>query len=227
MLYYLDEIGCLNERLTMAHGVWITEDEAKLAAERGTTVAHCPACNLYLGSGIAPVNTFRQAGLDIGLGTDGPNGGCNQNMLETMKMASLLHRATELDGSKWTTANEIFKFATTNNAKIIGMKNQLGKIAKGYRADIVIYNPEESIALQPLTDPIMQLVMGETGNAVETVIIQGEIVMRDGKLTTIDEKLMLEEICQHGKTVQKRLEEKIPNVEKDVKFLASILPRDF
>ena len=227
MLYYLDEIGCLNERLTMAHGVWITEDEAKLAAQKGATVAHCPACNLYLGSGIAPVNTFRKEGLNVGLGTDGPNGGCNQNMLETMKMASLLHRATELDGKKWTTANEIFKFATTNNAQILGMKNQLGKIAKGYRADIVIYNPEKSIALQPLTDPIMQLVMGETGNSVETVLIQGETVMLDGKLTMIDEKSMLEEIRQHGEIVRRRLQDKIPEVEKDIEFLFSILPRDF
>ena len=227
MLYYLKDIGCLNERLTMAHGVWITENEAKLAADSGATVAHCPACNLYLGSGIAPVNVFREVGLNIGLGTDGPNGGCNQNMLETMKMASLLHRVTELDGSKWTTAGEIFKFATVNNAKILGMENRLGKIAKGCRADIVIYNPDKSIALKPLTDPIMQVVMGETGSAVETVMIEGDVVMENGRLTKIDEKSMLEEIKKHGEIVTARLQEKIPSVKRDVEFLTSILPRDF
>ena len=227
MLYYLNDIGCLNDRLTMAHGVWITEDEAKLAAEKGATVVHCPACNLYLGSGIAPVNTFRKYGLNIGLGTDGPNGGCNQSMLETMKIASLLHRVTELDGKKWTTADEVMRFATENNAVILGMKGQLGRIEKGYRADIVIYNIEKSVAFRPLTDPIMQLVMGETGNAVETVIVQGVTVLKDNEFTTINEKQLLKDIEDHGKVVLERLNEKIPTVEKDVRFLESILPRDF
>ncbi|MGI5825183.1 MAG: amidohydrolase family protein [Bacillota bacterium] len=227
MVYYLDDIGCLNERLTMAHGVWMTPEEAALAAERGATVAHCPACNLYLGSGIASVNTFREVGLNVGLGTDGPNGGCNQSMLEIMKIASLLHRVTELDSDKWVTAGETLKFATVNNAKILGMEKELGEIAKGYRADVVIYNPDKSIAFQPLTDPIMQLVMGETGSAVETVLVQGVPVLRDGKFTTIDEKAMLKDINKHGEIVRERLAKKIPAVAEEVKFLKSILPRDF
>ncbi len=227
MLQYLDSIGCLNQRLSMAHGVWITPEEAKLAADRGATVVHNPACNLYLGSGIAPVNLFRQAGLNVGLGTDGPNGGCNQSMLETMKMAGLLHRAPEPDGAKWVTAAESFRMATENNAAVIGLQGQLGKIAKGQRADIVVYNPEQSPALQPLSDPVMQIAFGETGCGVETVIIEGRVVLENNAFTTIDEAALRKEILVRGLRCQERLEAKRQKINSDVAFLQGVLPRDF
>lgn len=227
MMRYLDDIGCLNERLTIAHGVWVAQEDMKMLADRGVKVAHCPVCNLYLGSGIANVNAFRAAGMKIGLGTDGPNGGCNQNMHETMKFAGMLHRATELDSSKWLTAAEVFDYATVTNAEIIGMKGQVGTLDVGKRADIVIYNPESSPALQPLSDPVMQIAFGEKGQGVESVIIQGQPVLLDGEFVTIDEYAVRKEIIHHGELVQARLEACRAELDRNVAELVSILPRDF
>lgn len=227
MIQHMKKLGCLNERMTIAHGVWIAPEDMALLADMGVTVVHCPACNLYLGSGIANVNGLRAAGVQIGLGTDGANGGCCQNIHETMKFAGMLHRATELDSSKWPEAEEIFRYATVNNAKVIGMGKELGTLEKGKRADIVIYNPDLSPALQPLSDPVMQIAFGEKGQGVETVIVEGTPVLLDRKFTLIDEETMRREIRKHGETVQERLEKRRAELDCDVAKLFSVLPRDF
>ncbi len=227
MVEYLKDIQCLNEHLTMAHGVWITPREAELIAESGAAIVHCPACNLYLGSGIAPLNDFRKMGIHVGLGTDGPNGGCNQSMLETMKLAGLLHRRNELNPRNWPLAKEIFTMATVNNAKIIGEEHHLGKIEKGQLADIVIYDPGKSFALQPMTDPSMQIAFGETGNAVKTVIVNGTVVFDQERFTQINEKEIKKNIEKRAKTVNARLNEKKVFIEKNIVELNDILSRDF
>lgn len=227
MMKFLDDIGCLNDRLTMAHGVWISEEDMKMVADSGATVIHCPSCNLYLGSGIANINGMRKAGVNIGLGTDGPNGGCNQNMHEVMKFAGMLHRATELDSAKWIGAKEVFDYATINGAGTIGMKGQVGTLEVGMRADLVIYNPDKSIALQPLTDPVMQIAFGEKGQGIETVIIEGNPVLLDGSFTTINEKELLRKINEHASNVHERLESKRATLDEEVGRLFQILPRDF
>lgn len=193
MVQHLDEIGCLNERTSLVHAVWLTREEAKRASARGAVVVHNPASNLILGSGIAPVNMYRELGVAVALGTDGANCGGNLNMLEVIKLAAMLHKFSNPNPQDWITAGEALSMATINGARVTLQDQAIGLLEPGRRADLVILNPLKSPALQPVQNPLWQLVYGESGTAVECVIIQGRVVLEDGKLTMIDEDVLYQE----------------------------------
>jgi len=225
MIFHLDEIGCLNERTILVHTVWMTEEEATLAKERGAMIVHCPACNLFLGSGIAPINKYREIGLKVGLGTDGTNGGGNLNMFETMKLAAILHRYSESNPEKWLNAKETLQMATVNCARMIFPKNAVGTLEVGKKADLVILNPNKSCSLQPIQNPIRQIVYGETGSAVETVMVQGRIILYNGKITLLDEKKIYTEVNKRAVQIRERLLSLKDNIDKQVKFLQYVFKK--
>jgi cytosine/adenosine deaminase-related metal-dependent hydrolase len=225
MMKHLDEIGCLNEHTSMAHTVWTTKEEASLANERGAKAVHCPACNLFLGSGIAPLNVFREVGWTVGLGTDGANGGGNQNLLETMKIAALLHKVSLTDHHGWVSAAEVFDMATKNNAAILRQENQIGTLAKGKDADIVILDPSRSCSMQPIQDIIAQIVYGEGGAAVDIVMVKGQIVVEDGKCKLVDEKQVFEKAAILSKTLVEKINKHMPETNEKIRYLEQVLPR--
>jgi 5-methylthioadenosine/S-adenosylhomocysteine deaminase len=182
---HLNELGVLSERLSAAHAIWLDDDDIARLGRAGVGVAHNPSSNLRLGSGVAPVRKMLQSGIAVGVGTDASNTSDGQNMFEATRLASYLSRIDGFDSEAWLSAKEAFHLATEGSAKVLGFE-KIGRLAPGYEADIVFLRLD-SPHFVPLRSPLIQMVFGENGASVHTVMIGGRIVFQDGKLLTLDE----------------------------------------
>src|SRR5262249_26044662 len=131
----------LSERLSVAHGVWLTPDETDLLARHGGTVVHNPASNLMLGSGRLPLTTLLERGGSLPLGTDRSTCGGRRDLFETMRLALMLPRPDTADPRAWPTARAVFEMATTGGARAIGQAKVVGRIEPGQSADLVLLDP--------------------------------------------------------------------------------------
>lgn len=184
---HLAELGALRAAFVAAHGVWLTAQEIRQLADAGATVAHNPASNLRLGNGIAPVREMLAAGVNVAIGSDGSLSSDNQDMFEAMRLAALVSRANPSVGpDRWLDATEALERATVAGAAAIGCGGQLGMIEPGRRADIVLLRADSTF-LHPRNDLLNALVFAETGAAVETVIVDGRVVLRNGRVTGVEE----------------------------------------
>jgi cytosine/adenosine deaminase-related metal-dependent hydrolase len=190
---YLNDLGCLHERVTMAHTIWVTDDDIELMRETGCSIAHNPACNLRMGSGIAPWRKLHDTGVNVALGTDQLNGNDRGPIFDVMHLAGLIHNVTSWDYPSWPTAGEVFRAATLGGAKSVGLSAEIGSIEPGKRADLAILNMN-SPRFTPLNDPVTHLVYAESGASVETVLVNGETVVSERRLTRVDEEGVLEEV---------------------------------
>jgi cytosine/adenosine deaminase-related metal-dependent hydrolase len=188
---YLARFGLVNERSSLAHFVWCTPDDIALAAEKKVNVVHNPQSNLILGSGIQPVSRLLEAGVRVALGTDGQSGAA-VSILDQAKLASLLSRVADTDPSRWVAPRAAFRLATEGGAAAIGLPLELGRLAPGARADIALVDTVNA-AWRPRGDVYHHLVMYENGSNVRLVLVEGELVLRDGRCTRIDEAALLEE----------------------------------
>ena len=188
---WLDRFGLVNENSSFAHFVWANERDIELVAERGATPVHNPVSNLHLGSGVARIPYLLREGIDVAMGTDG-GGGHGLSILEQAKFAALLSRMTEADPGNWVGARAAFRMATENGAKMIGMRDRLGRIAPGMKADIALIDTT-GIDWFPRGELFTHLVMYDTGRSTRTVLVAGEVVLRDGVSTRIDEADLLAE----------------------------------
>jgi len=183
--------GLLSERLSVAHGVWLTPDETDLLARHDVTVVHNPASNLMLGSGRLPLTTLLERGVALALGTDSSNSGGRHDLFEVMRLALMLPRPDTSDPRGWPTARRIFDMATTGGAHAIGQAKVLGRIEPGHRADLVLLDPGTAgLAGTPVTVP--HLVQHGGAAAVKSVMIDGAWVLRDGRILAFDESAVLE-----------------------------------
>ncbi len=174
----LDEIGFLSSRLIAAHSVWLESEEIKLLAERGVSVVHCPASNMKLCVGRAlNFAEMKKFNVNVTLGTDGAASNNNLDMLEEMKFAALLQKFY-YDDPTLMTAEEVFKMATVNGAKAFNLK--LGKIEEEYLADIVLLNLKAPY-MQPNHNLIANIVYAASAGCVDTVIVDGKIVVQNGQ----------------------------------------------
>ncbi|NPV70052.1 MAG: amidohydrolase [Firmicutes bacterium] len=189
---HLRDLGVLSPRASLAHSVWLAESEIEIIAEYGASVVHNPVSNLTLGSGIAPLQRLRRAGVNVALGTDGSNCGGSQAVWQSLRMAAILPRILDPEYREWPTAAEVFRMAVAGGARIIGQEASLGEIAAGKVADLVAINLDQTI-YRPLESLVDQMVYGETGQGVEMVMVAGRFVLRDGKMTTVDEETVLAE----------------------------------
>ncbi|MFA4661734.1 amidohydrolase family protein [Pyrococcus kukulkanii] len=184
----LDDAGLLNEKLIAAHGIWLDDKEIYLLGKNGSTIVHCPASNMKLGSGIINLRKLLDNGVNVGLGTDGAASNNTLDMLREMRLASLLQKVVNLDPSI-IKSSEIFKMATLNGAK--ALKLNAGIIKEGYLADIAVINLKRPNLL-PMNNPLNSLVFSAKGGDVETLIVNGSIVMLDGEFQTVDEDKVLD-----------------------------------
>jgi cytosine/adenosine deaminase-related metal-dependent hydrolase len=182
---HLQSLGCLTPRTSIAHGVWIEEDDLNVLAETGTTLVHNPVSNLRLGSGLAPILKGRDAGVNIALGCDGAASNDAQNMLETIKLGTILHTVNDLDYQKWLTPGATLRMATAGGAKGVNLATSTGTIAPGMEADLVLYDLDHPSML-PHTNPLQLLVLGHPTEVVESVWIRGRQLVRQGQIQTID-----------------------------------------
>jgi 5-methylthioadenosine/S-adenosylhomocysteine deaminase len=185
----LADVGALGDRVMLNHCVHLSEHDIGLIAETGSHVIHDPTSNMILASGVAPIPQLRAAGINIGLACDGPACNNTQDMIEVMKNAALLQKAVTRQADALI-AKDVFTMATRGGARAIGMGSSLGSIQPGFLADIILINTEAP-HLTPMHDPMATLVYSARGSDVHTVIINGEIVMQNRTVTTMDEKEIL------------------------------------
>ncbi len=185
---WLEKVGFLSDRLTAAHCVWLTLNEVRTLARHGVSVAHCPVSNMKLASGgVAPVPEMIQEGVPVSLGTDSPISNNGMDLFADMKVAALLHKATRWD-ARVTPAQTVLDMATIGGARALGVEAELGSIEVGKRADLAVVSLR-----RPHTTPfypanvISHLVYSARGGDVLATIVDGQVLMSDGVLRTVDE----------------------------------------
>jgi guanine deaminase len=187
----MDAEGLLGPRLNLAHSVWLLADEIDILARTGTNVVINPLSNLKLKSGIPPIHALQQAGVSLALGCDNCSCSDAQNMFQAMKMFCLMAAISRIDGGP-AQAPAAFAAATRGGAHAIG-RSDLGAIEVGRQADLVLLDLNDP-SYVPLNSALRQLVYTEGGRAVRTVIVGGRAVIRDGVLTTMDERRLIDSI---------------------------------
>jgi cytosine/adenosine deaminase-related metal-dependent hydrolase len=190
---WLAERGLLGPDVSLPHSVHLSPKDVEYLAAHGASVVHNPAANLKLGSGLAPVRTMLDMGVNVALGTDGAASSDNQVLFEALRLAAMIHNAGDHD--RWISAHEAWRMATNGGAQVMGLTDQVGKLQEGYLADIVLLDLD-SPHLVPLNDPIRHMAFCESGASVRSVVIDGEVVMHDEIIEAFDEKAILEEAAE-------------------------------
>lgn len=176
---HVDGLGLIGPDFTVAHGVWLDDEDMRRLADKGASVAHNPGSNMRLGCGIADVRRMLELGVNVALGTDGCNCSDNQNMYEAMRYASMASSVRGPDFSRWLSAPEIVRAATVGGAYATGFE-RAGRIEAGAFADLVFLDAR-SVNWMPVNDPANQLVLTEDATGVAHVMVGGEWIVRDGR----------------------------------------------
>ncbi len=198
---YLDSLGMVGANFTVAHGVWLDGDDMKLLGDKGASVSHNPGSNMVLGNGLADMRGMLDAKVNVGIGTDGASCSDNQNMYENMRLASMVSKVQGPDNRKWIRTEEVLHAATAGSARALGLGDRIGKIEKGYKADIVFLDLGH-VNWIPFNDPVNQIVHTEDGSAVHSVMIGGRMVVQERKLLTVD----LAKIAAQAEKARERLD---------------------
>ena len=184
----VNETGLFETGTLAAHCVHLSDEEINIIKEKKIRVAHNPGSNMKLASGVAPIPRLIDEGVVVALGTDGASSNNNLDMLEEIKLAALLHKVNNLDPLA-IPAVTAFKLGTENGAEAIGLKD-IGRIEKDYKADIVLYDMK-NVEWQPRYNPMSLLVYSANSSSVDTVIVDGKILMERGELKTLDEEKII------------------------------------
>jgi len=178
--------GLLNERLSVAHGIWTEPNERALLAEHGVTVVHNPISNLVLGSGVLPMADYRKRGMRIALGSDGSNSGGRHDLFAVMRLAMTLPRPGIDDPADWPSAGEALGWATEGGARAMGLAGKTGRIEAGYAADLTVLDLRGA-ARAPLVENLVSVVHYGGPDCVRATMVAGAWVYRDGKVLSFDE----------------------------------------
>jgi 5-methylthioadenosine/S-adenosylhomocysteine deaminase len=186
----LDSLGVLTGRTVAAHCVWANDADIAILKRRGTGVAHCPSSNMKLASGAAPIVKMLAAGINVGLGPDGPAGSNNDfNLFEEMDLAAKLQKLTTMDPQALP-ATAALEMATIGGARALGMEKEIGSIETGKRADLIVVRLDRPNAV-PMFEAVSQMVYALKADDVRDVMVNGRTVVRDGKVLTLDEKAVM------------------------------------
>ena len=197
---HMDALGLVGPGFTAAHGVWLDDEDMKRLAGRGASVAHNPGSNMRLGSGIADMRRLLECGINVGIGTDGASSSDNLNMYEAMRIASLASKVRGPDWQQWITTKEVLEAATEGSARALGFE-KLGRLAPGYKADIVFLDLG-NVNWIPLNNAVNALVHTEDGSAVHSVMVGGRMVLENRRLLDVD----LAKLARDAESARERLE---------------------
>jgi 5-methylthioadenosine/S-adenosylhomocysteine deaminase len=203
---YLESIGFWSPRTIAAHGVWVNDDDVAILAKRGIGVAHNPESNMKLASGTAPVPKYLAAGIALGLGTDGAASNNDLDMFEAMRQAAFLHKLQSHD-PRMVPAPVALEMATMGGARVLGLERAIGSLESGKRADLIVVGVNRA-RQTPLYDPISHLVYTTRGDDVETTIVNGQILMQDRRVKTLNEASVLEEANRYAVRIRAAVGEK-------------------
>jgi 5-methylthioadenosine/S-adenosylhomocysteine deaminase len=185
MIRFLEDLGVIGPAFTAAHGVWLDEADFRILADRGASMVHMPLSNLRLGVGVADVRAAQDAGLTVGLATDGANSADNLDLFEVMKLATLVSRTFTHGPGVWVSARDALEMATVGSARCLGWGDRLGAIRVGMAADLAFID-QSGAAWSPRNSHAVQLVNGAGHGAVTDVLVGGAFVIRDRRFSSID-----------------------------------------
>ena len=188
---FIEEVGLAGPRSTFAHMVWLTDADVRRVAKSKANVAHCPSSNSKLASGIARVPELLEAGANVGLGCDGAPSNNSYDMIREMKLAALIQKARLLDPLTMP-APKVLEMATVNGALAMGIEKEVGSIEAGKRADLVLVDLKKP-HLVPYRDVVSNVVYAAMGSDVDTVLVDGRVLVSGGESLTLDEEKILEE----------------------------------
>jgi 5-methylthioadenosine/S-adenosylhomocysteine deaminase len=195
----LDSLGMLTPHTVLAHAVHLKQDEIELLAARGSVVVHCPVSNLKLASGIAPVPEMLEAGVPVLLGTDGPVSSNDLDLWTAMRFAATLHKARSGDPTLLP-AEQVLRMVTSGAAQALGMSHLVGSLERGKCADLILIDTHKP-HMTPLYDVYSQLVYAAGRGDVSTVLVNGEIVLENGRFVEADEAGLVRDAAELGKEI--------------------------
>lgn len=201
---YLDHIGLASPRLILAHCIWLNEEEKRIIRERGVKVTHCPGSNLKLASGVAEVAELLDRQIHVGLGADGAACNNNLDMFQEMRLSALIHKVAH--GPTVMDARTVLRMATMGGAEVLGLSREIGSIEEGKKADLILIDLEDFHTFPSYeADSYSRVVYSATRGDVETVLIDGKIVMDNGIVRTIDKAAVLKESDRSIKRLLNRI----------------------
>ena len=217
LITYLKDVGLLTPKLNIVHSVWITRREMDQMAEAGAGIVLNHLSNLKLKSGIAPVCDLRKSGVRLGLGCDNCSGSDVQSVFQAMKLFCLFAAVSDPEPGVGL-AHEVLRHATLGNARTAGLDDQVGAIRPGYKADLVFIDLND-VAYLPYNSAARQLVYTEAGRGVESVIVDGRMVIKERKVQTIDEDALRREVADLMRHFMKDYDAVVKSREKALPYM--------
>ncbi|NJM98005.1 MAG: amidohydrolase family protein [Phormidesmis sp. RL_2_1] len=209
VIAHLHNLGVLSPRFSMAHGVWVTAQDIEILAETGASISHNPSSNLRLRAGVAPLAELLAQGVTVGLGMDGTTLNDDEDMFTEMRLAARLARSPQMNSAA-PTLTDIFHMSTAGGAKLMRQAHSIGKLAAGYKADVLLVkgvgesetgqvsgtaNRITWPYLAPEADPLTVVMMRAKAMDVDTVLVNGQIVLKDGQPTQFDVQQVYKQIA--------------------------------
>ena len=194
---YLADLDVLGPNFTLGHGVWLNDRDMDLLAESGTSLTHHASCNLHMRNGILPLPELLARGIPVAIGVDGKGINDDEDMIQELKVVEKLHRLYDLTfGAPLLSAETIVQMATQGGAHVLGLETVVGTLTQGKAADITVIDMVEHPWMDPKNSPYERLVMHTPARDVHTVLVDGQVVMRDREILTLDEEALLDDLYQ-------------------------------
>jgi 5-methylthioadenosine/S-adenosylhomocysteine deaminase len=200
IVHHLQTIGFLGSALSVAHAVWLNDEEIDILKKHDVKIVHNPSSNMKLGSGVARVKQMLNKGLAVGLGADSVNAGTIYSIFEQMKLSVLLPRGF-WEAEEWVLPSDAFAMATQGGATALLLNGIIGSIEEGKKADLAVLSPSPSLI--PKNDVVAELALCENGGSVESVFINGKPVMLRKEITSIDEEGILARVASMKSRIAK------------------------
>lgn len=183
------EMGLLGPGFLMVHCVYLTPRDIRMARALDARISHNPVSNMYLSSGVAPVPAWNQAGIPVGLGTDGAGSNNSNDMIELLKMTALLQKVTHRDPTV-ITAEKVLEMATIEGARAVNLDGEIGSLEAGKRADFFVFHPARDLKAVPMHHPVSTLVYSSGNRNVEAVAVDGVFLLEEGRLLPFGEEAL-------------------------------------
>ncbi|HEX7733944.1 MAG TPA: amidohydrolase [Ktedonobacteraceae bacterium] len=201
-VYFAESVGLLGAKTVLVHMVWLNDQDIVKLAQTGTSVSHNPSSNSKLASGVCKVPQMLASGVNVALGCDGGPSNNDYDLIREMKLAAILHKAVSHD-PLIVPAESVLEMATINGARALGLEREIGSLEVGKKADFAIIDLNR-LHTTPSPNPVSTLVYAATGGEVDTVVIDGQIVVEQGQLLSLDEEEIIEDARRHAGALYKR-----------------------